>query len=1242
LEKKKSILIILILFPVLFLSYNKLCKSFSSMCFNRSSNESQLTESFSQMHIKNSKCFDNEIFSIKEIGYKTRQCNTSCNIPLNWACKLFNSFKEINDKLDFDQLKLSIVNFENCKKCNQYKTNGCQIIEFCDNKLKLLQNLSPHYQKIRTILRRIYEIRSLNLWLCRFDEIIKNGDLLDFKSLIQSTPQMVNIKFVLKCFLFNYFNVFIKKILNRPENNISETDIYKNFQDCIESFNKDLSSKSDVIECECCHQMIPKKLTCVINSISIKSLNNISVLQKLINIEKKKLPIRICRNYCYNSLKNNEIPCFSILNNMKLSDLPFEISGLNNYEIMLIQLAKYFHTIFRLQTVTKIKNKTQIYGFKGIFINVYYFCEKFYYYLRFLFSLKGIAVYLPLPEQETLDYVNSTLPSKKNYHIIVDSLPSKIKQTVWRTLINLEKVIVALDWLKKNNKYYKNIIISHLSNFPVDNLFIEENESSNFDKKINCEQNEPMLEHKVSCDIQHHYSIAELSKTVPLNSNLEIYDQKRINNEPLNIKNPDLDHLCFPNIFPYGKYGMYDSREISVSPLMYCKWIFRQRNPIARRNIPYLFSLCYNKDIRALDSGIFASLRTSKMKTDLTAASLLKKLKNKDQTLEAHLSTMFTSVRGTRQYWNRLLGDLELMDQYYGPATFFITLSSAEYYWDDHADYMRIMNIDLDHKNMSIDELNVLDPISVSTHFQNRFSSFLKTVILNPKGPFGKVAHYFYRLEYQARGAPHIHMKIWLNNAPIFGINSNDEIIAFIEKHITCELPDESQNPILFELVNKFQFHRCRSHCKRIQFYKGKCFVGCKHGFPRSVNQKTSLNTLEATVKSRRRGRNPIKLYNLKRSIEEEYINDYNPLCLLVWKANMDIQYIPEHSMILNRYITSYVTKAEKNATQELWNACNNNKSLHSCLKSFALQSFKNKEVGAYEAADKLMGFPLYGRSCKIQWLGVGQASDRKRKLKDIYEIEKLDDESTNLFCSNMIDTYYPNRPLSLETKCLYEIVSNYDYKKKECIDNQKHNECVTLQNNCGFLHKRNDICLIKTPQYKSSNESTKENFYHQLLMLFKPWRNENELIANFHSYEDAFIKFNENEQNNNIFNEYKKRIKKIEVTIKYLETLTNQIQNEEEKTEQPVESEQEIFFEVPYHKLNQENLNTKISQLNLEQRQVFEQIADRLKHQEQHKNSECKCGSEIKPLRLFCSGSAGMIELKRINHFEIIIYYYF
>jgi hypothetical protein len=65
-------------------------------------------------------------------------------------------------------------------------------------------------------------------------------------------------------------------------------------------------------------------------------------------------------------------------------------------------------------------------------------------------------------------------------------------------------------------------------------------------------------------------------------------------------------------------------------------------------------------------------------------------------------------------------------------------------------------------------------------------------------------------------------------------------------------------------------------------------------------------------------GNKPIKIYNLKRSVAEMYINDYNPVLLLIWKGNMDLQYIHDKSLILNRYITSYVTKSEKLALWEV------------------------------------------------------------------------------------------------------------------------------------------------------------------------------------------------------------------------------------------------------------------------------------------------------------------------------------
>ena len=120
------------------------------------------------------------------------------------------------------------------------------------------------------------------------------------------------------------------------------------------------------------------------------------------------------------------------------------------------------------------------------------------------------------------------------------------------------------------------------------------------------------------------------------------------------------------------------------------------------------------------------------------------------------------------------------------------------------------------------------DPVSVVTHFNNRFTSFLYKIILNENGPFGKVIQYYYRLEYQVRGAPHIHMKIWVKDAQVFGKNSEEVIIEFVQNHITCELPDEQKNPILFDLVNRYQMHRCSNSCKRFITRNSKCFTTCR------------------------------------------------------------------------------------------------------------------------------------------------------------------------------------------------------------------------------------------------------------------------------------------------------------------------------------------------------------------------------------------------------------------------------
>ena len=92
------------------------------------------------------------------------------------------------------------------------------------------------------------------------------------------------------------------------------------------------------------------------------------------------------------------------------------------------------------------------------------------------------------------------------------------------------------------------------------------------------------------------------------------------------------------------------------------------------------------------------------------------------------------------------------------------------------------------------------DPVTCARHFDYQINQFLRKFLLSDAQPLGKIADWFYRVKYQQRGSPHIYMLIWLENAPAFGIDSDQNVIEFINKVITCQKP--TNNPDLLKLVN--------------------------------------------------------------------------------------------------------------------------------------------------------------------------------------------------------------------------------------------------------------------------------------------------------------------------------------------------------------------------------------------------------------------------------------------------------
>lgn len=112
-----------------------------------------------------------------------------------------------------------------------------------------------------------------------------------------------------------------------------------------------------------------------------------------------------------------------------------------------------------------------------------------------------------------------------------------------------------------------------------------------------------------------------------------------------------------------------------------------------------------------MKAGIYHKLNTSKSKENLTSSECLKLLNNNE--LDGNLTTIFARLRNTIQYWLGPRSDIETMITWYGPVTFFLTLSPAEYNWERLDSYLRQVN-NTTEVGKSLSALIAFDPVSTS------------------------------------------------------------------------------------------------------------------------------------------------------------------------------------------------------------------------------------------------------------------------------------------------------------------------------------------------------------------------------------------------------------------------------------------------------------------------------------------------------------------------------------------------
>ena len=76
------------------------------------------------------------------------------------------------------------------------------------------------------------------------------------------------------------------------------------------------------------------------------------------------------------------------------------------------------------------------------------------------------------------------------------------------------------------------------------------------------------------------------------------------------------------------------------------------------------------------------------------------------------------------------------------------------------------------------------DLITYARYYDHRTSSFQK-LLMKDSSLIEEVLDYFFNTEFQNCGSEYDHGLIWIKNAPIYEVNTNEEIEAFIDKYIS-------------------------------------------------------------------------------------------------------------------------------------------------------------------------------------------------------------------------------------------------------------------------------------------------------------------------------------------------------------------------------------------------------------------------------------------------------------------------
>ncbi|XP_067257297.1 uncharacterized protein [Chanodichthys erythropterus] len=938
-----------------------------------------------------------------------------------------------------------------------------------------------------------------------------------------------------------------------------EAEIKRKEIDCvIEQFKEKISTGPEYV-CSVCHRCCFKMQVkyCNKNKYIQKSIQAGCIAEKCITLNDfhkcnkdcseecvyKNSPAEylwICHT-CDRKISEGKMPAESVANNLTLDPIPPELSCLNSLEQHLI--AK--HIPFMKMMALPRGGQNGVHGPVTCVPS----------------NVTDVVNVLPRSEDEDL-MIRVKLKRKLTY-----------KGHYEYKFVHVDKVKTALKYLQQYNKCYTDVEFNESWINPLSKTEEQINDKSDnnerdlgicVNKEYDIENEDNDITDETLHDRQQHGLFMD-SCLQPVDIAQEVLDQHfdgimslapAEGNNPVRMLMDETNEAkCFPVLFPNATGTFHDSRPEKLTLSRYLNNRILNADGRFAQNLDYIFYGQYLSELNQVISNVSIALRKgydTSNKTKITSEMLtnkesLQKILNFDQGYK-----FLKPVRGTPVFWQSVQKDLFAMVRQLGIPTWFCSFSSADLRWTE---LMQCI-VKQEGCQTPIDKLDWSDrcgmlkrnPVTAARMFDYRFHYFLKDVIMSPAQPIGKIIDYFYRIEFQQRGSPHTHCLFWVENAPQVDRDDDNEVVAFVDRYVTCEMPPEQQKE-MHEIVSSVQQHSKR-HAKTCK----KKGTVCRFNFPRPPSKNTfitrssksdkdeketddeknerqykktnckqiSKELAEAVMKKVREcllnsdvafdsvdsmfasiGINQETFemaYNritkktnvvLKRKPSDVWVNQYNPDLLRCWNANMDIQFVVDaYSCIV--YIISYISKAEREMGLLLANAqkeahSQGNMDAKQALRKLGSVFLHNREVSAQESVYRLTNMKLKEGSRKVVFIPTGINTIRMSlPLNTIHKKAECGDDNSDGIWMKSITERYRARPNTKEFTgmCLATFASEYRVLSKS---EYLCADRVKLENDMGFVRKRtcSNCAIVRYARFSPTKNP--ENYYQSILELFLP-----------------------------------------------------------------------------------------------------------------------------------------------------------